>query len=185
MYSNYRCVFMSSTLQPIIAFEGNLQKLCLQWHPVFSIHDVRFSEIIAKSVFNSLASFLLTYSVFCQETPVSIPNKRWGVWDAYISGMQVIQCQCVFFKQGFDLCVVLSCVRLFVTLWTVAYQAPLSMGFSRQEYWSGLPFPSPGYPPNPGIEPRSPTLQADALYCQLNHILIMACNYNLLFFPSY
>ena len=47
--------------------------------------------------------------------------------------------------------------------WTVAHQAPLSMGFSRQEYWSGLPFPSPGYLPDPGIEPRSPTLEADAL----------------------
>ena len=47
--------------------------------------------------------------------------------------------------------------------WTVAHQAPLSMGFSRQEYWSGLPFPSPGDLPNPGIEPRSPTSQADAL----------------------
>ena len=49
------------------------------------------------------------------------------------------------------------------TLWTVALQAPLSMGFSRQEYWSGLPFPSPGDLPNPGIEPKSPTLQADSL----------------------
>jgi len=57
----------------------------------------------------------------------------------------------------------LSRVRLFATLWTVACQAPLSMGFSRQEYWSGLPFPSPGDLPNPGIEPRSPALQADAL----------------------
>ena len=47
--------------------------------------------------------------------------------------------------------------------WTVAHQAPPSMGFSRQEYWSGLPFSSPGDLPNPGIEPRSPTLQADAL----------------------
>ena len=52
----------------------------------------------------------------------------------------------------------LSRVRLFATLWTVAYQAPLSMGFSRQEYWSGLPFPSPGDLPNPGLEPGSPTL---------------------------
>ena len=51
----------------------------------------------------------------------------------------------------------------FVTPWTAAYQAPPSMGFSRQEYWSGLPFPSPGDLPDPGIEPRSPTLQADAL----------------------
>ena len=49
------------------------------------------------------------------------------------------------------------------TPWTVARQAPLSMGFSRQEYWSGLPFPSPGDLPNPGIEPGSPALQADAL----------------------
>ena len=57
----------------------------------------------------------------------------------------------------------LSRVGLFATPWTVAYQAPPSMGFSRQEYWSGLPFPSSGDLPNPGIEPRSPALQADAL----------------------
>ena len=50
-----------------------------------------------------------------------------------------------------------------MTPWTVAYQAPLSMGFSRQEYWRGLPFPSPGDLPDPGIKPRSPALQADAL----------------------
>ena len=48
-------------------------------------------------------------------------------------------------------------------LWTVAYQAPPSMGFSRQEYWSGVPLPSPGHLPDPGIEPRSPALQADTL----------------------
>ena len=47
--------------------------------------------------------------------------------------------------------------------WTVAYQAPQSMEFSRRAYWSGLPFPSPGDLPEPGIEPRSPTLQADTL----------------------
>ena len=56
-----------------------------------------------------------------------------------------------------------SHVWLFATLWTVAYQDPLSMGFFRQEYWSGFPFPSPGDLPYPGIEPRSPTLCADAL----------------------
>ena len=50
-----------------------------------------------------------------------------------------------------------------VTLWTVAHQAPLSMGFSRQEYWSGLPFPSLGGLPDPGIELASPALQADSL----------------------
>ena len=57
----------------------------------------------------------------------------------------------------------LSHVQLFVNPWTVAHQAPLSIGFSRQEYWSGLPCPSPGDLPNPGIKPRSPALQADAL----------------------
>ena len=57
----------------------------------------------------------------------------------------------------------LSSVQLFVTPWTVAYQAPPSMGFSRQEYRSGLPFPSPGDLPDPGIEPGSPAFQADAL----------------------
>ena len=58
---------------------------------------------------------------------------------------------------------VLSRVRLFATPWTVAYQAPPSTEFSRQEYWSGLPFPSPGDLPKPGIEPGSPALQTDAL----------------------
>ena len=57
----------------------------------------------------------------------------------------------------------LSCVWLFVTPWTIAHQAPLSMDFSRQEYWSGLPCPPPGDLPNPGIEPRSPALGADSL----------------------
>ena len=56
-----------------------------------------------------------------------------------------------------------SCVQLWVTLWTVALQAPLSIRFSRQEYWSELPCPPPGGLPNPGIEPRSLALQASSL----------------------
>ena len=62
-----------------------------------------------------------------------------------------------------------------MTPWTVAHQTPLSMGFSRQEHWSGLPFPSTGDLPDPGIKPRSPALQADSLLSeppgkpQLNH----------------
>ena len=59
--------------------------------------------------------------------------------------------------------VVLSRVQHIATLWTVAHQAALSMEFSRQEYWSGLPFSSSGDLPNPGMEPRSPTLQVDFL----------------------
>ena len=58
-----------------------------------------------------------------------------------------------------DVCM-LSCVHLFEIPWTVAHQAPLSMGFSRQEYWSGLPFPPPGDLPNPGIKPEAPTSPA-------------------------
>ena len=61
------------------------------------------------------------------------------------------------------MCVLLVQLCLFVTPWTAAHQAPLSMEFSRQRYWSGLPFPSPGDLPNPRIEPRSPVLQVDSL----------------------
>ena len=56
-----------------------------------------------------------------------------------------------------------------MTPWTVAYQAPTSMGLSRQEYWSGLPFPSPGDLPNPGIKPGSPAFQADACKTKGQH----------------
>ena len=73
----------------------------------------------------------------------------------------------------------LSRVLLFSTPWTVADQAPPSMGFSSQEYWSGLPFPSPGDLPDPGIEPKSPMLQADALSSEPpGKILIIHKKYN-------
>ena len=74
----------------------------------------------------------------------------------------------------------LSRVRLFTTPWTVAYQAPSSMGFSRQEYWSGLPFPSPGDLPDPGIELGSPALRADALTSEpsnTQHLHKYACKF--------
>ena len=61
----------------------------------------------------------------------------------------------------------LSRVRLFATLWTVGHQAPLSMEFSRQVYWTGLPFPSPGDLLDPVIEPGSPAMQADTLLSEL------------------
>ena len=71
--------------------------------------------------------------------------------------MQYNVCLCVC------VCESLSRVRFLATPWTIARQAPLSMGFSRQEYWSGLPLPSPGDLPNLEIEPGSPALQADSL----------------------
>ena len=61
---------------------------------------------------------------------------------------------------------VLNCVPLFETPWTVMLQAPLSIGFPRQEYWSGLPFPPPGDLPNPGIEPSSLALQMISLLAE-------------------
>ena len=61
-----------------------------------------------------------------------------------------------------------SGVQLFATPWTVARKTPLSMGIFRQEYWSGFPCPPPGNLPNPGIKPRSPTLQAETLL--LSHL---------------
>ena len=69
------------------------------------------------------------------------------------------------------MCVCVNCSVMsdsFVTLWTVARQAPLFMGFSRQGHWSGLPFPSPMDLPDPGIELRSPALQADSLPTELS-----------------
>ena len=60
----------------------------------------------------------------------------------------------------------LSCVRLFATPWTVAHKAPLSIGFSRQEYWSGLPFSPPGDLPDPGTEAKSPALHANSLLAE-------------------
>ena len=68
-----------------------------------------------------------------------------------------------------------SRVRPFETLWTVARQAPLSMGCPRQEHWRGLPCPPPGDLPNPGIEPLSPALQVDSL--SLNHWEKPSCHY--------
>ena len=69
----------------------------------------------------------------------------------------------ILLVRGINEMLFVSRIQLFATPWAVVYQAPPSMGFSRQEYWSGLSFPSPGDLPNPGIEPRSPAVQAEAL----------------------
>ena len=87
---------------------------------------------------------------------------------------------CFFLRCGHHLVPsVLSHVRLFIILWTVARQAPLSMEFSGQEYWSGLPFPSPGDLPDPGIEPAtpvSPALQANSLPAEPLGVVICQTN---------
>ena len=81
--------------------------------------------------------------------------------DQWAPGAQVSPRKWVFRQKKERKVKSLSFVQLFVTPWTIAYQRPRSMGFSRQEHWSGLPFPSPGDIPDPGIEPQSSTLQAD------------------------
>ena len=75
-------------------------------------------------------------------------------WDSTLDEMD----RCSIQNEGYSL----SHVQLFGTPWTVAYQTSPSMGFSRQEYWSGVPLPSPGDLPDPGIKPRSPAMQAEA-----------------------
>ena len=85
----------------------------------------------------------------------------WQIWQAHKMEYSPVSLRCsVFSGQGCCCCLVGQLFRLFETLWTVARQVPLSMGFPRQGYQSELPFPSPGRLPDPGIEPASPALQA-------------------------
>ena len=94
----------------------------------------------------------------CAACMPPLPLSAWGGMSCLLPGLlpgawgKEGACQICVHAQW------ISRVRLFATPWTVACQAPLSMGFSRQEYWSGLPFPSPGYLPYPGIKPVSPAL---------------------------
>ena len=118
-------------------------------------------SILASQFFNQPHLFqhlLLCYTidfVICQISPLSIIPSHCRLV-CFLTHSVPKPCTKVKVKS-------LSHVWLFVTPWTVAYQAPWSIEFSRQEYWSGLPFPSPGDLPNPGVEPRSSALQADTL----------------------
>ena len=111
-----------------------------------------------------------------KEVPVRMPNAQWGQIHQNIgdwSRERLLARPCketrllmpvsnLLFSAPQSVLVAQSCLTL-CDPWTVAHQAPLSVGFSRQEYWSGLPFPSPGDLADPGIEPGSPALQADSL----------------------
>ena len=93
---------------------------------------------------------------------LAAPGVSCSMWDLVPQrGIEPVSCTVSMASRPLDPQVKvksLSRVRLFATPWTVAYQPLPSMGFSRQEYWSGLPFPSPGDLPDPGIEPGSPAL---------------------------
>ena len=99
---------------------------------------------------------------------VCFPIQQWCPFWWFLLNMQFENhFSLPFLRLFLDVCVCMlnhfSCVRLFATLWTIACQVPLSMLFSRQECWSGLPCPPSGHLPDSGIEPRSPALQADTL----------------------
>ena len=100
------------------------------------------------------SSIVQSCPTFCDHMDCSMPG--FPVHHQFQSLVKVMSIESVCVKS-------LSHVQLFVTPCTVAYQLPPSLGFSRQEYWSGLPFPSPGDLPNPGIELISAALQADSL----------------------
>ena len=101
-------------------------------------------------------------------TPKGLRKSTWvSLWPSKVSAQiayRLLDSFCISCCQ-IRMCVLScsSCVWLFVTPWTVARQPPLSIGFSRQEYWNGLPCPPPGYLSQAGIEPTSPVLQADSL----------------------
>ena len=98
-------------------------------------------------------------------SPHPIRSMMWRMAHEALPRPQISQPSWLSIHYTFTICVLshFSRVRLCATPWTLAHQAPLSMGFSRQEHWSGLPCPPPGDLPNPGIQPTSPALQADSL----------------------
>ena len=103
--------------------------------------------------------------IHCVKVKIFFPERKSEIIVShFIHLCQIYETYMVVFPLNYSECrYVLSCVWLFATPWSVTCQAPLSMGFSRQEYWSGLPFPPPGELPDPRIEPRSPALQVDSL----------------------
>ena len=117
-----------------------------QWHREVA-NFIPFPAIIEFTHQDILLCFLLIYT--CKFSFESGSRKRVRVQFCFSVAVVVVQSRC--------------CFRLFATPWTVAHQTPLSLGFPRQEYSSGLPFPSPGDLPEQGIEPRSPALQANSL----------------------
>ena len=123
-----------------------------------------------NSPLSHLSPWLLSLAISSIEIlsgPVQLDTKGWRVirWQRSLSRQihAAVGTVSTLWKWK---CQSLSHVWLLATPWTVACQAPLSMGFSRQECWSGLPFPPPGDLPDPGIELRSPALQADCLPSQ-------------------
>ena len=107
-------------------------------------------------LFQKVTLIFKAKNVLLDYVNVSIPARCYLIGEAWVCGTEI------FLYYFLHACMLsrFSHVQLFATLWTAARQAPLSMGFSRQECWSGLPYPPPGGCPNPEIEPRSPVSPA-------------------------
>ena len=114
---------------------------------VNSIHELHSGKSQFKSEFRIMVFWLNHFSLSLLDFPFSVPKSPFSCTFPLLCLHAQSLCR----------------VQLFATLWTVAHQAPLSMEFSSQEYWSGLPFPSPEDLPNLGIKPWSPALQANCL----------------------
>ena len=138
--------------------------LCSFFHSFKSLkkshHPVSLSILLLCFPFSLLPIFSWYFTVW--------QHPRWYIFAIvayclspwlHISRIRALVFECMYQE--------LSHVHLFATPWTVAHHTSLPMEFSRQEYWSGLPFPSPGDLPNPEIEPRSPAIQADSLPSEL------------------
>ena len=145
----------------------SLQLIGKQWPVKWPITSHNFSTLFVLGAFSLWShcpwfseplssSFLLNFLPMCAQSIWLFKLFPLGMLNNSTFCLKFYVCMSEWVKS-------LSHVQLFVTPLTVAYRAPPSMGFSRQEYWSGLPFPSPGDLPNPGIKPWSPALQADAL----------------------
>ena len=145
----------------LLAVQGTLKSLLQHYNPKTPIQNKKKASILLNSAF-----FIVQLSHPYMTTGKTIALTRCTFVGKAMSPLFNMLSRLVitFLPRSKVKVKLLSRVRFFVTPWTnVAHQAPPSMEFSRQEYWSGFPFPSPGNLPNPGIKPRSPELQADTL----------------------
>ena len=137
-------------LRSVINSKSKLYTVWGTGHGLFFSMNIQLSQTIYEKTILSLLNYVFTF----------VWKINWPHISASLSGFALLVHWPVCLWSEVKS---LSLVWLFATPWTVAYQAPLPLEFSRREYWSGLPFPFPGDLPNPGIEPWSPGLQADAL----------------------
>ena len=168
--SNHICSILTHIFCLCVCEEWGWVGVCILFDSIF-LWDPKFQPGKKKKRFPESIKELIRFRGR-KSKKTKQKQKHWG--SIYL---------CIIWKWK-----LLSCVRLFTTPWTIAYQAPLSMEFSRPKYWNRWPFPSPGDLANPGIEPKSPTLQADSLsseppekpiqkpktYCMLTSLFIVS-----------